>query len=185
MWACSGNWAGRGFDGGEQIRGDERGEDRRGGGEGGAGGVEFGGGQGGFREAVLVMFLAFTEDMADFVGDDAGEGAAEVVRGEPEGVVADAGGGQQNPAAIGLDEGQDVSIGDVGYAERAGVRQVRGLGMGRAGSGKADHDEAVEGLTVDGVLGAVPEDLEGGYRAGGRFPAEKRRERRRGRGFLS
>lgn len=99
--------------------------------------------------------------MADFVGDDAGEGAAEVVRGEPEGVVAEAGGGQQNPAAIGLDEGQDVSIGDVGDAERAWVRQVRGLGMGRAGPGEADHDEAVEGLTVDGVLGAVPEDLEG------------------------
>jgi len=107
------------------------------------------------------MFLAFTEDMADFVGDDAGEGAAEGPGGEPEGVVADAGGGQQNPAAIGLDEGQDVSIGDVGDAERAGVRQVRGLGMGRAGPGEADHDEAVEGLTVDGVFGAVPVDLEG------------------------
>lgn len=107
------------------------------------------------------MFLAFTEDMADFVGDDAGEGAAESLGAEPEGANAEAGGGEEDSGAVGFHEGEDVSIGDVGDAERAPVRLFRGLGMGRAGPGKADHDEAVEGLTVDGVFGAVPVDLEG------------------------
>lgn len=107
------------------------------------------------------MFLAFAEDMTDFVGDDTGESLAESLGAEPEGADAEAGGGEQNPAAVGFNEGEDVSIGDVGDAERAAVRLVRGLGMGRAGAGEADHDEAVEGFSVDGVFGAVPVDFEG------------------------
>lgn len=107
------------------------------------------------------MFFAPAEDMADFVGDDAGEGAAEGLGGNPEGARAEAGGGEQDPAAIGLDKGQDMSIGDMGDAERAAVRQFGGLGVRGAGAGEADHDEAVEGPSVDRVLGAAPVDFEG------------------------